>query len=89
MYQEVPGGYAIFASKGGADSNPGWLHNLRAQPDTAVEVGAETVPVRAREVHGAERDRIWTKQKEDYPFFADYERKTSRDVIPVIVLEQI
>ena len=88
MYQEVPGGYAIFASKGGADTNPDWYHNLVANPRTEVEVGTETVPVHARVAAGEERDRIWERQKHDYAQFEDYESKTVR-VIPVVLLERI
>ncbi len=87
MYQEVASGYAIFASKGGADTHPGWFHNLVANPRTEVEVGTDTVAVDTRVVHGEERERIWSRQKRDYPIFAEYEAKTSR-VIPVIVLER-
>ena len=87
MYQDVPDGYAIFASKGGADTNPDWYHNLVANPRTGVEIGTETVPVRARVTAGEERERIWTRQKSDHPQFEDYESKTLR-VIPVIVLER-
>ena len=88
MYQELDGGFAIFASKGGADSNPDWFYNITANPITKVEVGTEVVAVEARAAEGAEYDRIWTKQKADYPFFAEYERKTARARIPVIVLER-
>lgn len=87
MYQEVPTGYAIFASKGGSANNPDWYHNLVANPRTQVEVGTETVPVQVRVAEGEERDRIWTRQKRDYPQFEDYESKTLR-VIPVVVLER-
>ena len=87
MYQNVPDGYAIFASKGGADANPDWYHNLVANPETAAEIGSETVPVLARIAHGEERTRIWTRQKSDYPQFEDYESKTQR-TIPVVVLER-
>lgn len=87
MYQSVDGGYAIFASKEGADTNPDWFYNLKANPDTEVEVGAETVAVRARVAEGAEHDRIWTTQKDEWPQFAGYEEKTTRDIIPVLVLE--
>ena len=86
-YQDLPGGYAVFASKAGANTNPDWYHNLVAKPDTEVEVGTDTVQVRARVAQGRERDRIWTQQKRDYPQFAEYEAKTSR-VIPVIVLQR-
>lgn len=87
MYQTLDGGFAIFGSKNGADSHPHWLHNITAHPDTKVEVGMETVAVRARIVDGDERTSIWERQKADYPQFAEYERKTSRE-IPVIVLER-
>lgn len=86
MYQAVDGGYAVFASKGGAPTNPDWYYNLVANPETTVEIGTETIPVRARVAQGAERERIWEKQKRDYPGFAEYERKTSRQ-IPVVILE--
>jgi deazaflavin-dependent oxidoreductase (nitroreductase family) len=87
--QPVEGGWAVFASKGGADEHPAWYHNLLANPETVVEVGAATVPVRAYEATGDEYDRIWTKQKADAPQFAEYERRTARERIPVIVLERI
>ena len=88
MYQAVEGGYAVFASKAGADTNPDWFHNLRANPETRVEVGSETVDVTARVAVGDEYEKIWAKQKRDYPFFAEYEAKTDRDHIPVVVLEK-
>ena len=87
-YQAVDGGYAVFASRGGSHTNPAWYHNLLANPSTTVEVGTERIQVRAREVQGEEYERIWTKQKEDHPQFAAYERKTDRERIPVIVLER-
>ena len=86
-YQAVEGGYAIFASKGGYPTNPDWYHNLLTHPEVSVEVGPETIPVRARVTEGYERERIWSRQKEDFPNFAEYEAKTSRQ-IPVIVLER-
>ncbi len=87
MYQNLADGYAVFASKAGADTNPDWYHNVVANPGTEVEVGTETIRVRARVASGAERDRIWNKQKRDYPQFEEYESKTAR-VIPVIVLDR-
>ena len=87
MYQAIDGGYAVFASANGADSNPGWFYNMKANPETKVEVGAETLAVKARVAEGDEHERIWTKQKLDWPQFAEYEEKTARDVIPVVVLE--
>ena len=80
------GSWAVFASKGGAPTNPDWYHNLVANPDASIEVGTERLDVQARVVDGDERKRIWSKQKEIMPGFAEYEKRTSR-AIPVIVLE--
>jgi deazaflavin-dependent oxidoreductase (nitroreductase family) len=77
----------VFASKGGADTNPDWYHNLVANPDTVIEYGSETLPVTARVLTGSERDDIYAKQAEAQPQFAEYQRKTTR-VIPVIELQR-
>lgn len=85
-YQQVGESMAIFGSKMGMPTNPAWYHNLIAHPRVRVEVGTRTVEVIARVAEGEERDRIWTRQKELMPGFADYERKTDRQ-IPVVVLD--
>ena len=85
-YQKLDGGYAVFGSKGGHPTNPDWYYNLLANPDVTVEVGTETVPVKAHVAEGEERDRIWSEQKRRAPQFAEYE-KTANRTIPVIVLE--
>jgi deazaflavin-dependent oxidoreductase (nitroreductase family) len=87
VYLPVDDGIAVFASKAGAQTNPDWYHNLVANPRAVVEVGTETYPVTARIAEGEERERIWSRQKELMPGFADYETKTTRR-IPVIVLER-
>lgn len=87
MYQDVNGSYAVFASKGGADTNPGWYHNLRANPDVTIEVGTDEIDVRARVAEGDEYYEIWERQKREFPQFAGYEERTSRDRIPVILLD--
>ncbi|MET8258699.1 nitroreductase family deazaflavin-dependent oxidoreductase [Micromonospora sp. NPDC005553] len=86
MYQTVDGGYAVFASKGGAPSNPDWYYNLLANPKVQAEIGTDKIELVARVAAGDERERIWSAQKVAYPGFADYERKTTRQ-IPVVVLE--
>jgi deazaflavin-dependent oxidoreductase (nitroreductase family) len=84
-YQADDGRYVIFASKGGAPTNPDWYHNLRAQPNVTIEVGADTIAVVASEAAGEERERLFRTQAERVPQFGEYEQKTDR-VIPVIVL---
>ena len=87
MYQDLGDGrLAVFASYGGLDINPAWYHNIVAHPDVTVEVGTDTRAFRARTADAAERDPIWTKQKADYPGFAEYESKTTRE-IPVVILD--
>ena len=88
MYRPVPGGYAVFASKGGAPTNPDWYHNLVAHPDVTAEIGTATVKLHARVAEGAEREGIWTAHKAANPGFADYEKQTTRQ-IPVVILEPV
>lgn len=89
VYQEVEGGFAVFASKAGAPTNPDWLSNLRAHPDTQIEVGSATLKVFSRELAGSERHEIWERQKALMANFAEYEEKTKgiRE-IPVVLLER-
>lgn len=87
-YQQVGDDFAIFASKGGAPTNPDWFHNIKANPAVTVEVGTDTFDVRARVAEGDERERIWQRQKQLMPGFAEYEQKTERQ-IPVVVLERV
>ena len=84
-YQADDGRYVVFASKGGAPTNPDWYHNLKAHPDVKVEVGTNTLDVVASEASGDERERLFRTQAERVPQFAEYEQKAGR-VIPVMVL---
>lgn len=87
MYLKDRERYLIFASKGGAETNPDWYHNLKAHPDVQIEVGDEMIDVHAEEVLGAEHDLLYGRQASLYPRFADYQRQTKR-VIPVIALNR-
>ncbi len=78
----------VFASKGGAPTNPDWYHNLVANPRASVEVGTETFDVDAEVLTGEERDRFYAIQSERYPGFAEYQEKTDR-VIPVVALARV
>jgi len=71
MYLRDGDRYLVFASKGGAPDNPAWYHNLMANPDAEIEVGDDTLAVRAEELKGAERDEKYARQAELYPGFAD------------------
>jgi len=81
--------FAVFASKAGAPENPAWYHNLLAHPDTSIEVGTETLGVRARVAEPGERDVIWSRQKQRAPHFAKYEDKAAPRKIPVLLLDPV
>ncbi len=84
-YLEDNGRYAVFASKGGAPEHPAWYHNLKAHPETRIEVGGQTLEVTAHEADPDERDRIYAEQASRSPQFAEYQAQTTRR-IPVMLL---
>jgi deazaflavin-dependent oxidoreductase (nitroreductase family) len=88
-YQRIGDSFAVFASRAGSTANPDWYHNVVAHPDTLIEIGSETVAVRARVAEPAERDVIWERQKKRVPQFADYEKKAAPRRIPVVVLDPV
>lgn len=79
--------YVVIGSKGGADTQPGWYLNLRANPAVEVQVARERFPARARVATGKEREQLWEQMIQLYPPYREYQKKTRRE-IPVIVLEK-
>jgi deazaflavin-dependent oxidoreductase (nitroreductase family) len=77
----------IVASKGGHPQHPAWFFNLKSNPDVAAQVGREQRKLRAREANAEERARLWPKLTELYSGYADYQKKTTRE-IPVVILER-
>jgi deazaflavin-dependent oxidoreductase (nitroreductase family) len=88
MRVEHDGRYAVVASKGGADTNPGWYHNLVKNPHVEVQDGAEKHDYLAHEAQGDEREQWWARALEVWPDYAQYQTKTDR-IIPVFVLTPI
>jgi deazaflavin-dependent oxidoreductase (nitroreductase family) len=84
-YLEDGGRYVIFASKGGAPTNPDWYHNLKANPQASIEVGSDTIAVTASEAAGQERERLFAAQVRKSPPFGEYQANTKR-LIPVVTL---
>jgi F420H(2)-dependent quinone reductase len=76
----------IVASKGGSPRQPAWFHNLRANPDTSVQVGSRRIRVTARVATPKERSRLWPKVVALYRGYEQYQRRTSRQ-IPLVILE--
>jgi deazaflavin-dependent oxidoreductase (nitroreductase family) len=86
MRIEHDGRYAAVASQGGAPTNPQWYASLIAEPVIELQDGTGTGEYRAREVFGDEKAHWWRRAVAAYPPYADYQRKTDRQ-IPVFVLE--
>ena len=84
-----PDSIYVFATRGGAPTNPDWYYNITAAGDGTVEVGTETYKVTVRELKGAERDRVYAEQVRRYPGFAEYARQTAGvRTIPVLELRR-
>jgi deazaflavin-dependent oxidoreductase (nitroreductase family) len=77
----------IVASKGGYPKHPAWFHNLRANPDTTVQIGSERRPVRARVASPEEHERLWPRAVAAYGDYARYQERTDRE-IPLVILER-
>jgi F420H(2)-dependent quinone reductase len=85
LYLEDGEDLVIVGSMGGTPKHPAWFHNLRAAPDTEVELRGGRRAVRARVADAEERERLWPRLVEHYPGFATYQGRTERE-IPVVIL---
>jgi F420H(2)-dependent quinone reductase len=87
-YFKDDGGYVITGSNAGFDTHPAWFHNLRSDPRATIEVNDQRFEVRA-EIAGAEkRDKLWARLIALAPGYADYAKKTSRE-IPLVILRPL
>ena len=77
----------IVASKGGYPKHPAWFHNLKANPDTIVQVGTKRRPVHARVATPEERERLWPKALASYRGFREYQERSKGRTIPLVILE--
>ena len=88
MRVEFDGEYAVVASLGGAPKNPVWFYNIAKHPRVELQDGTDIGDYDAREVFGEEKAIWWQRAVEVWPDYADYQRKTDRD-IPLFVLTPI
>jgi deazaflavin-dependent oxidoreductase (nitroreductase family) len=77
----------LVASKGGFPKHPAWLHNLKANPETTVQVGGDRLEVRARVATAEERKRLWPMAEAAWPGFRTYQARSQGREIPMVVLE--
>jgi deazaflavin-dependent oxidoreductase (nitroreductase family) len=87
MYHEEGDVLAVVASKAGRPTNPAWFHNLRANPETTIQIGSEMRDVRARVATDEERDRLWPKFVAFYPGYNFFQSLAKGRKIPVVILE--
>ena len=85
----IPDGdaYVAVASAAGASTHPAWYFNLIAHPRVHVQDHAEHHDMIAREVHGAEKQRLWTVAEAYWPHFPEYREKAAGREIPILLLE--
>ncbi len=88
MRVEHDGEYAVVASLGGAPKNPVWYYNVKKNPRVELQDGSTTRDYEAREVFGDEKAAWWERAIEAWPDYADYQKKTDRQ-IPVFVLTPV
>jgi deazaflavin-dependent oxidoreductase (nitroreductase family) len=88
MRVEHDGAYLMVGSQGGAPTDPAWVANVRAYPDqVTVQDGPEPWDGVARELSGEEREQWWARAVAAFPNYADYQKKTDRQ-IPIFLVER-
>jgi deazaflavin-dependent oxidoreductase (nitroreductase family) len=88
IFGEADGSQVLVASRGGAPEHPAWYLNLEANPEVGVQVKGDVFRARARTAEGEERERLWKAMNEIWPYYDEYQTKTTRQ-IPVVVLDRI
>lgn len=87
-YGDIAGEVVIVASKGGADHHPEWYNNIVAAETVDFQIATQAFRATWREPQGAERQKIWDFMVDGFPFYADYQKSTSRQ-IPLIVMKAV
>jgi F420H(2)-dependent quinone reductase len=78
---------AVVGSKAGQPTNPGWFHNLMANPDTTIQIGAHVRSVRARLATDEEREQLWPQLVATFPAYDLYQRNSKGRKLPVLILD--
>jgi deazaflavin-dependent oxidoreductase (nitroreductase family) len=86
VYARDGDSFVIVASKGGYPKHPAWLHNLKANPETTIQVGSKRLAVRAKVASAEERKHLWPVVVKVYGGYEDYRRRTERE-IPLVILQ--
>jgi F420H(2)-dependent quinone reductase len=84
-YMPYDGSFVIVGSYGGGPRTPGWVYNLRAFPDTEIQVGRGKIDVHAREADEGERQRLWAEAASYHPAWGLFQQRTPR-TFPIVIL---
>lgn len=87
MYHQDGASIAVAASKAGQPTNPAWFHNLKANPDTTIQIGTVVREVRARVASDEERDRLWPEFEAFYPGYEFFQSNAKGRKIPIVILD--
>jgi deazaflavin-dependent oxidoreductase (nitroreductase family) len=87
MYHEDDGIVAVVASKAGQPTHPAWFHNLKANPETTIQIGAELRNVQARVATDEERDLLWSKFVAFYPGYEFFKHNAKGRKIPIVIFD--
>jgi len=87
MYHQDGDAIAVAASKAGQPTHPAWFHNLKANPDTTIQIGSVVRDVRARPPPAEDRDRLWPPFVAFYPGYDFFQRNAKGRKIPIVILE--
>ena len=87
-YSIVAGEVVICGSKGGADAHPEWYLNLVASPTVEFQVATQAWRGTWREPEGAEREKVWAVMVDNFPFYANYQKSTTR-VLPLVMMKLV
>lgn len=84
MYTTHADQVLLVASLGGADVNPAWYYNLKAHPQVEIQVRGYKRRMLAREATPQERVALWPVVVNNFPSYAEYQRKTTR-ILPIMI----
>jgi deazaflavin-dependent oxidoreductase (nitroreductase family) len=88
VYARDGNDYLLVASKGGADTHPGWFFNVKSQPDVEIQVAREHMKGRARIVGKSDPDydRLWKIVNDNNSNrYNGYQANTTRE-IPIVAV---
>lgn len=87
MHHEEDDSIAVAASKAGQPTHPAWFHNLKANPNTTIQIGSTVREVRARVASDEERERLWPEFVAFYPGYNFFQRNAKGRTIPIVILD--